>query len=93
MRPYSKLQTENLGLVLLIARAFAYIGFILLLTSILSAITSYLDGIIDIMMLPAMAMLPFAMFSLFGSAVLAFLVAIEETYREKVERSVGKEEV
>jgi hypothetical protein len=83
MRPYSNLKTQHLGLVLILARLFAYLGFILFAVAFISAFLAQTQLSNSFFIAPAISILPLSIMVLFGSGVLAFLVAIEENQRVK----------
>ncbi len=87
------LKTNNLGLVLIIARLLAYVGFGLLFLSLIVAVSKYSVGINTFMHISAISLLPHSLYSLFGSSVLASLIAIEETLKTKSNRSVSENEI
>ena len=93
MRPYANLKTNNLGLVLIIARLLAYVGFGLLFLSLIVAVSKYSVGITTFTHISAISLLPHSLYSLFGSSILASLIAIEETLKTKSNRSSSESEI
>lgn len=92
MRPYSNLNTKNLGLVLIIARLLAYLGFALLFLSLIIAVSKYTESTNTFRYISALSLLPYSLYGLFGSAILASLVAIEESQRARSGYSVSENE-
>ena len=80
MKPYKNLNSENLGLLLLLARATAIIGVLFIALAIITS----LIGIVvsgSLMMLQLLALIPMSISVLFLSGLMAAIVAFEENYR------------
>lgn len=80
MKPYKNLNSENLGLLLLLARATAIIGVLFIALAIITS----LIGIVvsgSVMMLQLLALIPMSISVLFLSGLMAAIVAFEENYR------------
>ena len=72
---------------------WSYVGFGLLFLSLIVAVSKYSVGINTFMHISAISLLPHSLYSLFGSSVLASLIAIEETLKTKSNRSVSENEI
>lgn len=89
MKPYKNIKSENLGLLLFIARATAYLG-----------ILSFFIGIIMFVMIsiftPAVgiaatfALLPLSVVTLLLSGLMAAIVSFEENYRIRTEHLISQ---
>lgn len=86
MKPYKKLKSENLGLLLFTARATAILGMVSLIVSILfSVIGSPIVGTVTF--------IPMAIGILFMSGLMAAVVAFEENYRLRTEHLLKGEDL
>lgn len=90
MKPYKKLKSENLGLLLFTARATAIIGFIFVILAILFAFVGVgLSSAVGYTIIAGtMSLVPMAIGVLFMSGLMAAVVAFEENYRVRTEHMV-----
>lgn len=90
MKPYKKLKSENLGLLLFTARATAIVGFIFVILAILLALFGV--GLASssgfTLLASTMSLVPMAIGILFMSGLMAAVVAFEENYRVRTERMI-----
>ncbi len=89
MKPFKNIETQNLKILLFIARAFAYLGGLLVLvTSFMALMVLASSGkAISIVFM----LLPTAFLLLFASGVSAAIVSIEENYRKRTEHLLRSE--
>jgi len=90
VKPYRNLKSENLPLMLLLARVFAYLGVILFVVSIVLFMNMTLlsSGIMGAT--AGLTLFPFAFTLLVISSLLAAVVAFEENYRRRTEHFVSE---
>ncbi|MBY5979528.1 hypothetical protein [Ferrimonas balearica] len=80
MKPYKNIKSENLGLLLLLARVTAVFGIVLSAISLIAiAFMVISSGIWSIT--SGLAIIPVCVGTLFASGLMAATVAIEENYR------------
>ncbi|MDF2179352.1 hypothetical protein P2G88_13925 [Aliiglaciecola sp. CAU 1673] len=78
MKPYKNIQTQNLGAVLFIARMLAILGYLAVgLALLIGLLSVFSTGLVGFAV--AFPVLGVGMTALFMSALLAALVAIEQT--------------
>ena len=68
-------------------------GFGLLFLSLIVAASKYSVGINTFTHISAISLLPHSLYALFGSSILASLIAIEETLKTKSNRSSSESEI
>ncbi|QQX79834.1 hypothetical protein JK628_20380 [Shewanella sp. KX20019] len=91
MKPFKKLQSENLGLVLTIARLFFILGtFGTLLILVTLVFTLSGGGFMNTIALGAVYMqfLPYCFALIVTACLLAVLIAAEESYRKQTRKPV-----
>ncbi|TPV51738.1 hypothetical protein FJ444_21220 [Aestuariibacter sp. GS-14] len=92
MKPYKNITTHHLGLLLLLARVTAYVGFLLTVVAIMATAIGFVSlGLTSVM--PMLAFFPMAVSVLFFSGVMAAIVAFEESYRKRTEHHVSSNEI
>ncbi len=88
MKPYKNIQSQNLGLLLLLARITAYLGIILSVLSLLTVVFMvYSAGMLAVT--TGVAIIPLSVGILFVSGLMAAIVAFEENYRIRTEHLVN----
>ena len=86
MKPFNNIETQNLSILLFIARSFAYLGGTLLIVSSVMAILALTQMTQNVMSIASAFMLiPAAMVFLIVSGVTAAIVSIEENCRKRTE--------
>ena len=84
LKPYPQIQTQNLKLLLLLARITVYLGCFVLLIAMLSIVFAFFaTGIAKF--LPVLTYAPLAVSILFFSGLMAAIVSFEENYRIRTE--------
>lgn len=81
MKPYKNLQSQNLPLLLLIARFTAVIGIVFFIVAILATLITIPSGVTSL--LSAIVFIPMAIVVLLMSGVMAAIVSFEENYRQR----------
>ena len=92
MKPYKNITTHHLGLLLLLARATAYVGFLFTIVAIMASAIGFITLSLASVM-PMLAFIPMAVSVLFFSGVMAAIVAFEESYRKRTEHLVSSNEI
>lgn len=88
MKPYKNIQSQNLGLLLLLARITAYLGITLSVLSTLTVVFMvYSAGMLAVT--TGVAIIPLSVGILFISGLMAAIVAFEENYRIRTEHLVN----
>ncbi|SHH23710.1 hypothetical protein [Ferrimonas marina] len=89
MKPYKNIKSENLGLLLLLARVTAVFGiFLSFLTLILFIVNALSSGPLAIT--TSVVYIPVCITTLFLSGLMAATVAIEENYRVRTVHLVSQ---
>ena len=88
MKPYRNITTHNLGLLLLLARVTAYVGFLLTIVALVATTAGFLTTSLA-SVFPMLAFIPMAVSVLFFSGVMAAIVAFEESYRKRTEHLIN----
>ena len=92
MKPYKNITTHNLGLLLLLARITAYVGFLLTAIAVVASIVGFMTTSL-VGVFPMLSFIPLAVSVLFFSGVMAAIVAFEESYRKRTEHVVSRNEI
>ncbi|MBT0587809.1 hypothetical protein [Alteromonas oceanisediminis] len=92
MKPYTNVTTHNLGLLLLLARVTAYVGFLLTVIAIVASMVGFLTASL-VSVIPMLTLIPMAVSVLFFSGVMAAIVAFEESYRKRTEHLISDHEL
>ena len=92
MKPYKNITTHHLGLLLILARVTAYVGFLLTIIAIMASAFTFITLSLTSVM-PMLAFIPMALSVLFFSGVMAAIVAFEESYRKRTKHLVSSDEI
>lgn len=88
MKPYKNLKSQNLGLLLLLARVVAVLGVISLVLSLATIVfMAFSMGMYDA--IRSLAFIPISGIILLLSGLMAAIVAFEENYRIRTEYLVS----
>lgn len=91
MKPYKNISSQNLGLLLLLARITAVFGIILFLISVIAIIYLFIGSGVHLVS-TGFVVIPMAVSTLFISGLMAAIVAFEENYRIRTEYLVREDE-
>ncbi len=90
IKPYGNLQSKNLGLLLLGARITAFISIPIVILSIIQIVSMFSNPFIHVTIVLVVPFILGAMSMFFISAILAIIVAFEESYRRRTEIHINK---
>ena len=83
MTPFKNIETQNLRMLLVVARVFVYLGMVFLAISVIFALMALTQNIMTAAM--AFSSIPIALVLLFLAGVAAAVVSIEENVRKRTE--------
>lgn len=88
MKPYKSLSSQNLGLLLILARGVAVLGVLsLVLSLVITVFLTFSAGIVGVT--SSLFFIPLSVCILFFSGLMAAVVAFEENYRIRTEYLVS----
>jgi hypothetical protein len=91
MKPYKRISSQNLGLLLLLARITAVLGIILFVISIIAILFMFIGSGFHALT-TSLVFIPMSVSILFISGIMAAIVAFEENYRIRTEYLVREDE-
>jgi hypothetical protein len=85
MKPYRNLKSENLRLLLLLARITVYVGIFVILAAIVFFIVAYNSPFLKPMAVGGLMFIPYSTVIFLMSGIMAAIVSFEENYRLRTE--------